>query len=173
MSHRSRNTLIAGIASVTAALVTLTFLTTAQAAPRSEATQAAADNSMPSASEGFDYPDAERILQDRKITLKRGDGRILLTDCSNAWDISVESMQAGTGDYCFSIQGKTGYLTLELPRAFNIWTEEHPIRATLIPEGSTEKTTIEVPENSMTSVGEGDNQTGKKRSALVELRATG
>ncbi|WP_406502960.1 hypothetical protein [Streptomyces sp. NBC_00212] len=131
---------------------------------------------MPSAVETFAYPNAATILAEKKITLKRGDGRIMLTDCASAWDVQVESRTSGTY-FCFAISGKQGYLALELPDTYGIWTKEHPVKATLIAKDDGQQSVVNAPaakpgeETGYTPVGE----TGAigKRSALVELRVTG
>ncbi|MFY4720924.1 hypothetical protein [Streptomyces sp. LaBMicrA B280] len=135
----------------------------APAAP--EPTAAATD--MPFAVETFDYPGAEGIQAERKITLKRGDGHIMLADCNSAFDIKVESRTASMY-YCFKVSGKQGYLTMELPDAYGIWTQDHPVQATLTTDGK--KSVVNAPKNDYTPVGEaGDTN---KKSVLVELRVT-
>ncbi|MEV5433394.1 hypothetical protein [Streptomyces sp. NPDC052701] len=123
---------------------------------------------MPVAVEDFAYPGADRILTERGITLKRGDGRIILVKCSEAWNIKVES-RVDNGGYCFRATAKTGFLTMELPDAYGVWTEDHPVKATLSAEGK--ETVISVPANEYQPVGEAGD-TGL-RSVLVELRVTG
>ncbi|MFI6682439.1 hypothetical protein [Streptomyces sp. NPDC050485] len=132
---------------------------------------------MPSAAETFAYPNAAKVLQDKKITLKRGDGHVLLTDCDSAWDIQVESRTGGVF-FCFAVSSKQGYLTMELPDTYAIWTKNHPVRATLTAKTDGERSVVDAPAQEPgaatpehTPVGE----TGGigKRSALVELRVTG
>ncbi len=126
------------------------------------------DAHMPSAVETFDYPGAAKIQAERGITLKRGDGHIMLTDCATAFDIKVESRTADTY-HCFKVSGKQGYLTMELPDAYGIWTQDHPVRATLTTDGK--QTVVNAARNDYTPVGEAGD--ASKRSVLVELRVTG
>ncbi|WP_234384900.1 hypothetical protein [Streptomyces sp. MMG1121] len=128
-------------------------------APRTAAT------GMPSAVETFDYPGAARIQAERKIVLKRGDGHIVLTGCDAAYDIKVESRTADMF-FCFKVSGKQGHLTMELPDAYGIWTEDHPVKATLTTDGK--ETVVNAPKNDYTPVGESGSTA--KRSVLVELR---
>lgn len=138
----------------------------AQAAPRPAPAAPAAE--MPSAVEDFAYPGAAKILQDQKITLKRGDGHIMLADCKTNQDIMVES-RTGQEQFCFSVIGKQGYLTLELPDSFGIWPNAHPVQAKITADGK--ETVIDAPQGAYKPLGESGN--GKKRSFLVELRVTG
>ncbi|WP_327436406.1 hypothetical protein OG279_37055 (plasmid) [Streptomyces sp. NBC_01201] len=154
---------ITGLASVCLGAL----LSTAQAAPQTAVTADTATG-MPSAVEDFSYPNADKVFEQRGITLKRGDGSITLVDCSDAWNIKVESRVDNSG-YCFNAMAKTGYLTLELPDAYGVWAEEHPVKATLTAEGK--ETTVSVPANKYQPVGEaGDSGL---ESVLVELRVTG
>lgn len=150
---------------------------TALAAPQGPLAAPAASQ-MPLAVEDFNHPGADRYLQERGITLKRGDGHIVLTDdtdlaqCSGASDIAVEARPSDTGQstvFCFRANTKSGYLTLELPDSFNIWTNDRPVKATLTADGK--DTVVNAPANDLTGVGEGGD-TGV-RSVLVELRVTG
>ncbi|MET7414202.1 MULTISPECIES: hypothetical protein [Streptomyces] len=137
-------------------------------------TPAADDELPPSAVEDFAYPGADRILETRGIELKRGDGRIVLTDCDlNAPQIRVMTVAdpaAGReGTYCFRATAATGFLTLSLPRVFALEAADRPISADLTADGET--TTVDVPKGGFESVGEGTP--GGARSVLVELRVTG
>ncbi|MGF1344559.1 hypothetical protein ACQSMD_31355 [Streptomyces flavovirens] len=149
----------------------LTALTNAQAAPRAAPVAAAAAD-MPSAVETFDYPGAAQLLAERGITLKRGDGHLVLTDattlgdCQDPSNLAVESR---LGVFCFKVLAKSGYLSLELPKTFNIWTQDHPVRATLDADGK--ETVVNAAANNLTGLGE-SGDTGSP-SVLVELRITG
>uniref|UniRef100_A0AAU2UVZ7 Secreted protein n=1 Tax=Streptomyces sp. NBC_00003 TaxID=2903608 RepID=A0AAU2UVZ7_9ACTN len=134
---------------------------------------------MPFAVETFDYPNAETVLNERKITLKRGDGNITLkpgngqegyAGCTASNNIWIESRVDKKG-FCFVAKAKSGYLTMEVADAYAIWTEDHSVRAKLTTEGKT--TTVDAPKNDTTQVGESNVPGGRKRSVLVELRVTG
>jgi len=161
---RARKALFVGSVAVIATSVGIGALTVAQAAPQTAATTAAA-TTMPSAVEDFAYPNAAKILQDRQITLKRGDGHIMLTDCAQPWDLQVRSR---LGHFCFAVNGKKGLLTLELPDSFGIDTTEHPVSATLDVGGK--ESVVNAPANDFTPMGE-SGSTGE-RSILVELRVS-
>ncbi|MGA5422390.1 hypothetical protein [Streptomyces lavendulocolor] len=136
-----------------------------------DATAADSSTTLRSAVEDFTYPGATQIEQERGIKLKRGDGRLLLVSCAGTWDIMVESRRDAQGGYCFDAQGSSGYLSLELPDAFGIWTEANSVQAKLTADGET--TTVAVPAHSVKPIGETDQSSGGKRSVLVELRVTG
>ncbi|MCZ0204424.1 hypothetical protein OZK63_03175 [Streptomyces sp. UMAF16] len=160
------------LGALTAALVlglgatALALPQTAPAAPSVTATD------MPTLVEDFNYPGAAKALQERGITLKRGDGHIWLSDatdlaqCSDTSNIAIESRK---GIFCFKTNAKSAYLTLELPDTFSIWTQDHPVKATLTAEGKS--TVVNAPANELTPVGE-TGETGL-RSVLVEIRVTG
>ncbi|NED06789.1 hypothetical protein G3I55_34660 [Streptomyces sp. SID6648] len=127
---------------------------------------------MPLVAEDFRHPGAAGLEEERGVKLKHGDGHVWLTDatelsdCADASNIAIE---ARTGVFCFKSDTKSGYLTLELPDTFNIWTQDRPVRATLTAEGKS--TVVNAPADELTSVGE-SGDTGL-RSALVEIRVTG
>ncbi|MEU1461236.1 hypothetical protein ABZ467_11220 [Streptomyces sp. NPDC005727] len=128
----------------------------------------------PTAVEDYGYPGADRILAEKGIKLKRGDGHILLAVCDlAAQQIRVQTVKDDSvgrqGTYCFKATAKTGRLTLELPRVFAVEAADHPVSADLTANGRT--TTVDVPQGGFESVGEGT--VGGARSVLVELRVTG
>ncbi|MFF7053321.1 hypothetical protein ACFY94_33705 [Streptomyces griseorubiginosus] len=128
----------------------------------------------PAAVEDYDYPGAGKILTEKGIKLKKGDGRILLADCDPSTPqirvLTVGDPAANRADtYCFTALGATGHLTLELPRVFGLETADHPISADLTSGG--QSTSVDVGKNDWKSVGEGT--TNGTRSVLVELRVTG
>ncbi|WP_371790345.1 hypothetical protein OG285_05615 [Streptomyces sp. NBC_01471] len=146
---------------------------TALAVPRasSAASASASAVDMPTTVEDFTHPGAARLKETRGITLKRGDGHLWLTDatalgdCQDASNVAVE---ARNGVFCFKTNAKSGYLTLELPDTFSLWTQDHPVKATLSADGR--NTVVNAPANDLTPVGEG---AGAARSVLVEIRITG
>ncbi|WP_257004066.1 hypothetical protein [Streptomyces sp. SA15] len=128
----------------------------------------------PIAVEDYGYPGADKILATKGIKLKKGDGRILLAECDQAAQqirvLTVEDPAEGrAGTYCFKALGKSGWLTLELPRVFAVEAADHPVRADLTANGQT--TSVDVAQGGWVSVGEGT--VGGARSVLVELRVTG
>ncbi|MGW0362507.1 hypothetical protein [Streptomyces sp. NPDC002990] len=164
----ARKTFLAGL---TAALV-VGLGATALAIPQVAPAAPLAAGDIPVAVEDFNYPGAAKLLADRGITLKRGDGHIVLTEgttlaeCDDPSNIAIDSRK---GIFCFKTNAKSGFLTLELPDTFGIWTQDHPVQATLTADGK--QTVVKAPANDNIAVGEAGD-TGV-RSVLVELRVTG
>lgn len=168
MSFRTRNLLISGAASALVALVGIP-LAFADGPPTPRV-----GGTPPVAVEDYSYPGAANILATKGIKLKKGDGRILLTECDQTSSqikvMTVKDDSAGRdGTYCFRATATSGFLTLELPRVFALETAEHPISADLTANGET--TTVTVPKDGFEPVGEG-NPDGAQ-SVLVEIRVTG
>jgi hypothetical protein len=151
---------------VVAALpVVLTATVTAVAAPSNRPRAAAAD-SPSSVVEDYALPSSQvaDILAAYNITVRRGDGYILPTDCGDTTLIRVKSR--GRTDVCFQVTGASGWLTLEMPSVYLIFGGDHNLKATLTPSGGAGKT-YDVPANLWQPVGESD--TGVP-AALVDLR---
>ncbi|MBB4926403.1 FG-GAP-like repeat-containing protein [Kitasatospora kifunensis] len=128
----------------------------------------AAESAPPSAAEDFSYPGAAKILADRGITLKSGDGHIVLADCGSGTGlVQLYSRTATPSEVCFKITDRTGYLSLEIPQIYNIKGDDHAIKATLNTAGTV--TSFDLAKNAWTPVGEGSS-TGA--STLLELNAT-
>ncbi|MET9412625.1 hypothetical protein ABZY03_00285 [Streptomyces klenkii] len=138
-----------------------------QAAPTAVGTTSD-DEAMPFAVETYEYPDAAKILAEKGITLFKGDGHILFTDCAAPHDITVKS-RTGQKEFCFAVKGKQGYLSLKLADAYGIWTEDHPVDATITVDG--QETTIKAPRNDYKPFGEAAD--ASKRAILLELKVTG
>ncbi|PJJ05971.1 hypothetical protein BX264_6446 [Streptomyces sp. 2333.5] len=170
MIPHARKALLTSLVGAMSLSAVMAGLTLAQAAPQDDpppSTAGSAASEMPSAVEDFSYPNAARILQDQKITLKRGDGHIMLTGCDSAYDIMVKS-RTGAGEFCFAVRGTKGYLTMELADAFGMWTVGHPVQAKITADGK--ETVINAPKNDFKPLGEAGSS--EKRSVLVELRVT-
>ncbi len=168
MLFRARSFAVSGISGF---LVVLAGISIASA---DDPPQSPTSAEPPLAIENFDYPGASRILTEKGIKLKKGDGRILLAECDQAAQqirvLTVADDSVGrAGTYCFKALGKTGRLTLELPRVFVVQAADHPISADLTANGQT--TTVEVAKDETVSVGEAAS--GAVRSVLVELQVTG
>ncbi|PKV82815.1 hypothetical protein [Streptomyces sp. TLI_146] len=170
MTLRTRKRFIAPIVATVAAIGALSAV--AQAAPTTTAT-AIANTEPPSAVEDFNYPGADRILAEQDLKLGKGDGGILLTECTaDSWNIKVAAIKNwATSEHCFKTPGKTGYLSLEVTGTFSIQTADRSVRATLTSEGK--KKTVDAPKGLVTPVGAGDIPGGGKDATLVELRVTG
>ncbi|MEU4209054.1 hypothetical protein AB0F13_03445 [Streptomyces sp. NPDC026206] len=167
-----RRTLFAGIVASLAAVLGLSALGVATAAP-----DPADDDAMSFAVENFAYPDAAKALKEHGVALRRGDGHIVLADCNVSRDIVVlssrtEEPNPDRGKFCFKVTGtgKTGYLSLEIPKVHHLSTGDFAIRASLTADGKT--TDVSVDKNEDASVGQGTKAPGSP-TVLVELRVTG
>ncbi len=69
--------------------------------------------------ENFDYPQADKILAEQNVVLKRGDGHITLADCATGTG-QLEVMARDQSKICFAVKGNSGWLTLELPSVYRI-----------------------------------------------------
>jgi hypothetical protein len=127
-----------------------------------------ADASQPRIEENYDYPAAEKILQERGIRLRKGDGHILLVDCNGGTGLA--EVWSRKGRFCFRITETVGTLTLDLPEVYLIkGGSQHTIEATVTVDGTVK--TVPVPTNTWTSVGEGaDPKSGP--ATLLEFRAS-
>lgn len=166
-----RGTLVAAAAG--AASVALAVSSTTSAAAPS--TSPAGDSALSYAVEGFEYPNAAKILKERGIALRKGDGHILLSDCAVTQDIVVNTNNLDNvdrGKYCFKVTGtgKAGQLTLEIPKVISITAGNYLVQASLTTEGLT--TEVGVSKYDTTVVGQGVNPTGNP-AVLVKLRVKG
>ncbi|MFF4589112.1 hypothetical protein [Streptomyces sp. NPDC001388] len=168
MPFRARNLIVSGIVAAGAMLTGISVVYA------DDPPQSPSDSNPPVAVEDYGYPGADRILAEKGIKLKKGDGRILLAECDpNAQQIRVLTRRDDSvnraGTYCFQATGKTGRLTLELPQVFAVEAAaDHPVSADLTAGGKT--TSVDVPKGGFESVGEAS---GGAPSVLVELRVTG
>lgn len=148
------------------ALAALAF--TVGPAHGSTAVTSAADEGPGYAIEDFSYPNADKILAEQHITLKRGNGHILLTDCSTGTDL-LEVWSRANSKICFRVTGNNGYLTLEIPSVFAIKGNTYNSEVDMA-VGAEEKT-FTVNKNSWTPVGESADPQGRE-FMLMEIRAT-
>ncbi|MEV7198281.1 hypothetical protein AB0N81_41835 [Streptomyces sp. NPDC093510] len=178
MILRARRKLLAGVIGITMAVAGAA--TAAVAQPGGQPAEAVAQQSgtrvtaPPSAVEDFAYPDAARLLEDKGITLKRGDGHIVLSDCADA-NILVRTTHTNDdgNKYCFKSTGKKGYLSLEVPKVYSVDSEGPAFQATVTSEDG--KKTVQVEKGGFQPVGTGDLSPGAsgKPAVLVELRVNG
>ncbi|MET8754356.1 hypothetical protein ABZW32_30325 [Streptomyces sp. NPDC004667] len=131
------------------------------------ALKAVADEGPGYAVEDFGYPNADKILEERKITLKRGDGHIVLADCGTAGELLRVWSRSDGAEICFKVTGIKGYLTLEVPAVHAIKGNNYATQVDMT-VGEEEKT-FEIKKNSWTGVGESADAEGRD-FILVEIR---
>ncbi|MFE3643575.1 hypothetical protein [Streptomyces sp. NPDC059169] len=142
----------------------------AEAGTKTEAVAPVADEAPGYAIEDFSYPGADKILAEKKIVLKRGDGHITLVDCaSGSGFLQVWARERKDEEFCFKVVGSSGWLTLEIPSVALIRGNDYTTKVDMTV--GTEKKTFDVNKNAWTSVGETADSQGREQ-VLVEIRAT-
>ncbi|MDJ0385300.1 hypothetical protein [Streptomyces sp. G-G2] len=130
------------------------------------ALKAVVDEGPGYAIEDFGYPNADKILAEQHITLKRGDGHITLADCASAPDL-LEVWSRTNDKICFRVTGATGYLTLEIPAVFAVKGNSYSAQVDMT-TGAEEKK-FDVNKNAWTPVGESADDQGRD-FMLMEIR---
>jgi hypothetical protein len=137
------------------------------------AVQAAADEAPGYAVEDFNYPNADKILAEQGITLKRGDGHIVLADCASATDLLQVRARATSTVICFRVTGNSGFLTLEIPSVYAVKGNAYDAQVDMTTGTGTdaEEKTFDITKNTWTAVGEtADDQT--RPFMLMEIRTS-
>ncbi|WP_454345438.1 hypothetical protein [Streptomyces canus] len=119
--------------------------------------------------EDFNYPLADKILAEKKILLKRGDGHITLADCVSGAGL-LEIMARDKADkICFKVVGDSGWLTLEIPAVYAIKGNDYTTAVDMT-VGAEEKS-FDILKNSWTPVGEAADPDGRDHM-LIEIRSS-
>ncbi len=132
------------------------------------ATEAVADEGPGYAIEDFTYPNADKILAEQKIKLKKGDGHILLAACDSEPGL-LEVYSRVNERVCFRVSGASGYLSLELPSVFGVKGNDYDSQVDMAV--GTEEKTYKVIKNTWTPVGETADEQGRE-FMLLEIRAS-
>lgn len=130
--------------------------------------QAIADEAPGFAVEDFDYPGADKILEEQNIVLKRGDGHITLAECAAGAGL-LEIWSRETLNVCFKVTGDSGWLTLEIPSVYGVKSNEYATELDMTV--GTEEKSFDVPANSWKAVGESADEQGRPHM-LVEIRTS-
>ncbi|WP_406398426.1 hypothetical protein OH805_05575 [Streptomyces sp. NBC_00879] len=134
-----------------------------------EAATPVADEAPGYAVEDFNYPLADKILAEKNIVLKRGDGHITLADCASGAGL-LEIMARDKADkICFKVVGNSGWLTLEIPAVYAIKGNDYTTAVDMTV--GTEEKSFDITKNAWTSVGEAADTEGRDHM-LVEIRST-
>lgn len=118
--------------------------------------------------EDFAYPGADRVLAERGITLKRGDGHIVLADCGPTGLLEIWA-RGNTEKICFRTTGDSGYLTLEIPAVFTVKGNDYATQVDMTVDGTQQS--YDITKNSWTPVGESADEQARDFT-LVEIRTT-
>ncbi|MFJ7272001.1 hypothetical protein ACIQV3_36095 [Streptomyces sp. NPDC099050] len=131
--------------------------------------KAIADEGPGYAVEDFGYPDADKILTEQGITLKRGDGHILLADCASGTDL-LQVMSRERGEVvCFRVTGTSGYLALEIPAVHAVKGNNYETQIDMT--AGADSKTFDIAKNKWTGVGESADAEGRD-FMLMEIRTT-
>ncbi|MEU6357697.1 hypothetical protein ABZ896_51825 [Streptomyces sp. NPDC047072] len=134
----------------------------------SGASAAVADEAPGYAVEDFDYPQADKILAEKNILLKRGDGHITLADCVTGTG-QLEVQARDKSKICFDVKGTSGWLTLELPSVYLIRGNDYTTEAEMTV--GTEEQSYDIAKNAWTPVGESADDQAREWT-LLELRTS-
>ncbi|WP_415925632.1 hypothetical protein [Streptomyces scabiei] len=129
----------------------------------------AADEAPGFAVEDFDYPNADKILAEKNIRLKRGDGHIVLAPCVSGTGQLEVYARGRTDKICFRVTGDSGRLTLEMPSVYAIRGNDYSTQVDMT-TGAEEKS-FDVTKNVITAVGEPADPDGRDFT-LLEIRTT-
>ncbi|WP_369382902.1 hypothetical protein [Streptomyces sp. cg36] len=132
------------------------------------ATEPVAEDGPGYAIEDFAYPNADKILAEQKIKLKRGDGHIVLAPCTGAPEL-MEVFSHQNEKICFKVTGDKGYLSLEIPAVFGVKGNNYAAQVEMTT--GTEQKTFPVDKNAWTAVGETADEKGRD-FMLLEIRTS-
>ncbi|MGW1723047.1 hypothetical protein ACWCQK_08990 [Streptomyces sp. NPDC002306] len=119
--------------------------------------------------EDFDYPQADRILAEQGIVLKRGDGHITLADCASGTGLLQVMARRQSKTICFKTVGNSGWLTLEIPAVYVVRGNDYETQVDMT-VGDEEKS-YDITKNTWTAVGESADEQGRE-FMLVEIRTS-
>jgi hypothetical protein len=128
-----------------------------------------ADEAPGYAVEDFAYPDADKILAEQGILLKRGDGHITLADCASGTGLLQVLARREANPICFKVVGNEGWLTLEIPAVYTVRGNDYDTQVDMT-VGDEEKT-FDIDHNTWTAVGESADEQGREH-LLVEIRTS-
>ncbi|WUO34944.1 hypothetical protein OHT21_21640 [Streptomyces sp. NBC_00286] len=129
----------------------------------------AAEGTPRYAVEDFNYPGADKIFEETGILLKRGDGHILLTDCTGAAGELQVLSRSNADPTCFLVTGKGGFLTLEMKAVYGIRGNDYDTQVDMTVDD--EEKSFDIAKNAWTSVGETADP-DKRDHLLVEIRSS-
>ncbi|MEU9591261.1 hypothetical protein AB0D84_16265 [Streptomyces sp. NPDC048193] len=143
-------------------------LTGASASAQDRATSTVADDAPGYAVEDFDYPNADKILAEQGILLKRGDGHITLVDCAGGTGYIQVLARQHAGTVCFKVVGDSGWLTLEMPSVYSMRGNDYTTQVDMTV--GTEEKSFDLEKNTWTAVGQSADEQGREHM-LVEIRS--
>ncbi|MFF9102272.1 hypothetical protein ACF1AU_17025 [Streptomyces rubrogriseus] len=167
MKKRSSFVRVLGAAATAGALAWAVLAQGNAGAADEAATEAVAEAAPGYAVEDYNYPNADKILAEQNIVLKRGDGHIVLADCAGGGNL-LQFLARDHEDVCFEVTADEGYLTLELPAVHGVKTDDS---ANTHLEMTAEDDQVEYDIPADTWKGVGESVDGREH-VLVEIRVT-
>lgn len=165
---KARRTVIRTLAAAIASGVLAALAFTGGTPHTGTALATVADDGPGYAVEDFSYPNADKILAEQHITLKRGDGHILLTNCASGTDL-LQVWSRTNSVVCFRVTGSSGYLSLEIPSVFAVQGNSYSTEVDMT--AGTEERSFTVNKNVWTGVGESGDPQGRE-FMLMEIHAS-
>ncbi|RSS21514.1 hypothetical protein [Streptomyces sp. WAC08452] len=130
-------------------------------------TESVAEAAPGYAVEDYNYPDADKILAEQNVVLKRGDGHIVHADCASG-DNLLQFLARDHEDVCFRVTADEGFLTLELPAVHGVKTDDSAnTHLEMTAEG--DQVEYDIPADTWKGVGE---SVDGREHVLVEIRVT-
>ncbi|WP_329457311.1 hypothetical protein [Streptomyces sp. NBC_01497] len=129
---------------------------------------AVADDAPGYAVEDFAYPGADKILAEKNIVLKRGDGHITLADCEDGTG-QLQFWSRKNEEVCFEVKGDSGWLTLEIPSVYGVNGNDYATQVDMTTGDETK--TFDVPKNQFAPIGQSADPDGRD-FVLVEIRSS-
>ncbi|MFD6077581.1 hypothetical protein ACFWG5_18585 [Streptomyces hydrogenans] len=152
----------------TAGLAAVLWTTSSAGRPTGN-TESVVDAAPGYAVEVYNYPNADKILAEKNIVLKRGDGHIVLADCAGETGL-LEVWARSKEKICFKVTGNSGWLTLEIPSVYAVKGSVDQSAQVDMTVGTEEKS-FDVAKNTWTAVGESADPEGRDHM-LVEIRTS-
>ncbi|MFI5856358.1 hypothetical protein [Streptomyces parvulus] len=167
MKTRSAFVRIVGAAATAGALAWAVLAQGGAGAASGPATETVAGSEPGYAVEDYNYPNADKILAEQNIVLKRGDGRIVLADCASG-DNLLQFLARDHEDVCFRVTADEGFLTLELPAVHGVKTDDSTnTHLEMTAEG--DQVEYDIPADTWKGVGE---SVDGREHVLVEIRVS-
>ncbi|MEU1699147.1 hypothetical protein ACPCIX_02370 [Streptomyces pseudogriseolus] len=141
---------------------------TGDASAQGHATSTVADDAPGYAVEDFNYPNADKILAEQNIVLKRGDGHITLVDCAGGTNYIQVLATKRAGMVCFKVVGDSGWLTLEMPSVYTMRGNDYTTQVDMTVDD--EEKSFDLEKNTWTAVGQSADEQGREHM-LVEIRS--
>ncbi|MFF3013703.1 MULTISPECIES: hypothetical protein [unclassified Streptomyces] len=117
--------------------------------------------------EDYNYPNADKVLAEQGIVLKRGDGHIVLADCRSEENL-LKFLARDRADVCFKVIGDEGFLTLELKSVHGVRTDDSG-NTHLAMTAENDRVEYNIPAKTWEGVGE---SVDGRDHVLVEIRVT-